>query len=140
MTAPNPASAPHGSAPHGSAPHGSTEHAGHLVPPARALMARAVLAVLVLGAALGAWMVFLHAETGCHACVLPASAPQRLHVDGRNYARGRVTDLPGNVRRLGLTLGGGQMYDRPVPGMTAMDVWVRDRQGTVHEYGLLGGP
>ena len=103
-------------------------------------------AAVVVGAAvslIGARVVQVHDDSGVWGLFGVSETPERIEVLGREYDRGDRPDVsrtpPGLVRH-GETQGGGTILVPVDVGGTPVVIYVRDEDGQVWTYGLVGGP
>ena len=92
----------------------------------------------------------VHHETG-ELRLTPSAAPPELHEAGRLYRRSASTptsSLPRGTQEVGTTAGGGvlfgpQRFSLEGPAtepVVPTVIWVRDDDGNIWSYGLVGGP
>lgn len=105
--------------------------------PSRAALVASVLVVT----ATAAQFAHVYSETGTFAISVPeARAPGRVHVDGRDYARGDQVGLPADAVATGRTPGGGLVY-KPDGDEDHLSVVIYVAAGQdAWTYGLIGGP
>jgi hypothetical protein len=111
---------------------------------------RAGLAVLVLVVVvLAVQVIRVHEATG-EFRLTPSAAPPELTEYHRHYRRSSppADSLPKDVQDIGETSGGGELFGprhlavegTPEGPVVPTVLWVRDDDGEVWTYGLVGGP
>lgn len=108
----------------------------------RRLMALGLVTGVVVAGAVGVRLEHVHEETGQWGLLAWAAAPARISTLDRSYDRSRQapeTSAAGYVRE-GETKGGGTILVPAEPVGIPLVVYVRDRQGRLWTYGLVGGP
>ncbi len=98
--------------------------------------------LLVIAAfAVGVQLLRMHDESG-EWRLTHSATPNRIEVAGRDYDRSNLppTALPRGASARGRTDGGGTIYLPNVEGRTSLMAYVRDDDGTVWSYALVGGP
>ena len=115
----------------------------------RAFRAGLVVVVLVV-AAFAVQVVRVHEATG-EFRLTPSDSPPEMHELGRDYRRSSATPghtLPKDTQEIGQSPGGGELFGPRHVAMEGGDggpvvptvIWVRDDDGSVWTYGLVGGP
>jgi hypothetical protein len=118
------------------------------------LGSRAVRAGLVVVAlavvAIALQVAHVHRETG-ELRLTPSEAPARLSELGRHYVRSSSQPrnlLPKDTQEIGESPGGGELFGprhlaregRSGDPIVPTVIWVRDEDGRVWSYALVGGP
>lgn len=108
------------------------------------LAALAVVPALVVGGgAVGARLEHVHDVTGQWRLIVSSATPARISALGRSYDRsGRSarTSVPSGLASAGETPAGGTILVPVGETGTPLVIYVRDREGLIWTYGLVGGP
>jgi hypothetical protein len=97
--------------------------------------------VVIAALAVGVQLLRMYEESG-EWRLTHSATPNRIEVAGRDYDRSNLppTTLPGGASTKGRTDGGGTIYLPRVEGRTSLLAYVRDEDGIVWSYALVGGP
>ena len=109
-----------------------------------------LVVVLIAVAVLAVQVVRVQGATG-EFRLTPSESPPELHEVGRRYMRSSSTPtaaLPQGVQEIGETPGGGELFGPrhvslegdPEGPVNPTVIWVRDDDGRVWTYALVGGP